>query len=132
MLQAMCTPKCQSTLLCCSLTKLCDADDLFAVARVGDTDNLVYGSPYRLAQCSYVRAAWAGLQRIPATFAAALFKRESRLRSAFGIVDSRDTAAPPLADRYFAKQKQRAGKRFGAASRALTAKCAHLHQPNLQ
>lgn len=99
--------------------------DIFEVARSADADNLVYGHPYRLAQPSYKRAVWAGLAEVSTAFAALVFSRLSRMASAFASQASTDAQAPPLAERYFARQQARSG-------RALTRCCTSarsLHCP---
>ena len=98
--------------------------ELYSLLRSGDADNLVYGSAYRMAAPSYRRSAWAGLSRVPATFATMLFLGASRLKAALGDLPAADAQPPLLKDRYFSRKNRTGGRRMGAAAHLLDKTCA--------
>ena len=95
--------------------------ELYELVRSGDSDNLVYGSMYRLKPPNYRRTAWAGLTHVPATFAAVLFRGVSRLKAALGDMTALDVQPPPLKGRYFAPKKGAGGRRIGVAAQSMGA-----------
>ena len=90
--------------------------ELYELIRAGDTHNLSFGNAYRSEAPSYRRTAWAGLSKAPATFAAMLFHRVSRMRAAFGDLSAADVQPPAHKRRYYAKKRGFGGRRIGAAA----------------